>query len=139
MLFNAKLVYERKKNRDIKLGSMFCGSNILHRDSSNMFATTIEGSLFNNKTIIFPQNLPLVMLTFAMTHLYPKCKLQSNTCKDEMGSPLQYDHNVRVERILYGVVDSYRTLIKLFYNSASMYLLYNWCFLNLVLGYIIKV
>ena len=52
----------------------------------------IEGSLFWHKTIVFPSNLPCVMLTFVRNHLYPMWKLYSSTCKDEIGSPLKYVH-----------------------------------------------
>lgn len=46
---------------------------------------TIEGSL-----LFSSQNLPRVMLAFAMTQLHPTWKLHSGTWKDEIGSHLRY-------------------------------------------------
>jgi hypothetical protein len=49
-----------------------------------------RGSLFWHKLMISPRNLPCVMLTFVTIHLYPTWKRHSNTCKNEIESPLWY-------------------------------------------------
>ena len=61
----------------------------IHGSTPNFipFKFIIEGSQnVQHKITIFPQNVPCVMLTIAMTHFYPMWKLHSGTCKDEMGS-----------------------------------------------------
>ena len=85
--FSAKLLYNEKEIKDIKLmGSKYCGSNIMHHIHSDMFVTTIKSSLLKHKIIIFPHILPLDMLTFVMTHFYLKWKLHLTHEKMEWGA-----------------------------------------------------
>ena len=52
--------------------------------------TTIERSLFQHKEIIPPSKFATCHAYFHHDHLHPMWKLHSGTCKDELGSPLQY-------------------------------------------------
>lgn len=54
-----------------------------------MFQNIVEGSWLWQK-YLYSQELPLVQLAFAKTHLYLTWKLYSNTCKDEIESALQH-------------------------------------------------
>ena len=85
-------VWVPAQSKNICLLFIHCGSHLevwveLHH----------RGLPFPTQIFFHPHNLSLVMLTFVTTRWYPTWKLHSRTCKDEIGSPLQYSRHYAQE------------------------------------------